>query len=42
VEYLKPLLVEHEKTLTKFKIEGVTKLNYKDFLKKEEPTIKNK
>lgn len=40
VEYLKTLLVEHEKTLTKFRIEGVTKINYKDFLKKEEPIKK--
>jgi len=40
-QYVKDLLVDHEKTLIKFRIEGVTKLNYKDFLKKEE-TIKKK
>lgn len=39
-QYVKTLLVEHEKTLTKFRIEGVTKINYKDFLKKEEPIKK--
>ncbi len=39
-EYVKTLLVDHEKTLNKFRIEGVTKLNYKDFLKKEEPIKK--
>jgi hypothetical protein len=33
VEYLKTLLTDHEKTLTKFKIEGVTKQNYKEKLK---------
>jgi hypothetical protein len=33
VEYLKTLLADHEKTLTKFKIEGVTKQNYKEKLK---------
>ncbi len=32
-QYVKELLVDHEKTLTKFKIEGVTKENYKKFLK---------
>ena len=39
-QYVKTLLVDHEKTLTKFRIEGVTKINYKDFLKKEEPIKK--
>jgi hypothetical protein len=39
-QYVKTLLVDHEKTLIKFRIEGVTKLNYKDFLKKEEPIKK--
>jgi hypothetical protein len=39
-QYVKDLLVDHEKTLIKFRIEGVTKLNYKDFLKKEEPIKK--
>ena len=33
VQYVKELLVDHEKTLTKFKIEGVTKDNYKEKLK---------
>jgi hypothetical protein len=32
-QYVKDLLVDHEKTLTKFKIEGVNKLNYKEKLK---------
>ena len=39
-QYVKDLLATHEKTLTKFRIEGVTKTNYKDFLKKEEPIKK--
>lgn len=34
-QYVKELLVSHEKTLTKFRIEGVTKINYQKFLKKE-------
>lgn len=33
VEYLKTILINHEKTLTKFRIEGVTKQNYKEKLK---------
>jgi hypothetical protein len=33
VEYLKTLLIDKEKTLTKFRIEGVTKDNYKEKLK---------
>ena len=32
-QYVKDLLVSHEKTLTKFRIEGVTKENYKEKLK---------
>jgi hypothetical protein len=40
-EYVKILLIDHEKTLIKFRIVGVTKLNYNDFLKKVE-TIKKK
>ncbi len=40
-QYVKALLVDHEKTLIKFRIQGADKINYKDFLKKEEP-IKNK
>ena len=39
-QYCKTLLVDHEKTLQKFKIEGVDTKNYKDFLKKEEPIKK--
>lgn len=39
-QYVKTLLLDHEKTLIKFRIEGVTKINYKDFLKKEEPIKK--
>ncbi len=33
VEYLKNILIDKEKTLTKFRIEGVTKDNYKEKLK---------
>lgn len=29
-QYVKDLLVDHEKTLTKFRIQGITKLNYKE------------
>ena len=32
-QYVKDLLVNHEKTLTKFRIEGVNKQNYKEKLK---------
>ncbi len=39
-QYCKTLLVDHEKTLQKFKIEGVDTKNYKDFLKKEKPIKK--
>lgn len=39
-QYVKTLLVDHEKTLAKFRIEGANKTNYQDFLKKEEPIKK--
>jgi hypothetical protein len=29
-QYVKDLLIDHEKTLTKFRIQGITKLNYQD------------